>query len=341
VRRAGRDPGSLKVVSKTAGPTWPTEAVAELFKKAAGAIVGQRVDEILTAGPKLVAELRKALDGRPGRSPPLPAHGAAEGGRNGHGRSLGRTRRIGPARLAGREPLSARLAAVVGHELRAPLATALMYMGILERQIDAGVGGASLRSALAVAREELLRIERLIVRVTELQRLGRPVLRPRLVDIGRIVDATVRRALLGDPTSRVTVSAAPRGLNGWWDDAAIEQIVQNLLSNALKFGAGRPIRITVEPAAEGVRLVVRDRGIGISASDLERIFRCHVRAPVERSGGLGLGLWLVRALAEAHGGKVTVQSRLGQGSTFTVALRPLRRPSRAADEDGTPARQHA
>jgi signal transduction histidine kinase len=225
---------------------------------------------------------------------------------------------------------------VVGHELRAPLATALMYMGIVERRIEAGAGGSALRSALAVAREELLRIERLIVRVTELQRLGRPVLRPRQVDVGRVVGASVRRALFGDAAAQVKLVAAPRPMVGWWDDAAVEQIVQNLLSNALKFGAGRPIQVAVEPTSDGARVVVRDQGIGIRPADLERIFRRDVRAPVERNGGLGLGLWLVRALAEAHRGRVTVQSRPGEGSTFTVLLRPLPRPARP-DAEGDAA----
>jgi signal transduction histidine kinase len=301
----------LWLAPKDARLAWPSDTVS-LFKKAAGALAHQRVDEILSAGPRLVGELRKALAERPQRAPALKAP-----------RAPGRSHRIIRPRLHGREPLSAQLAAVVGHELRAPLATALMYMGIVDRQINGGGRGAAARAALAVAREQILRIERLVVRVTELQRLGRPVLSARMVDVGTVVTETVRRVLLGDAAAQVTVSASSRGLTDWWDDAAVEQIVQNLLSNALKFGAGRPVRVAVEPWTYGVRISVRDRGVGIRAADLERIFRCHVRAPLERSGGLGLGLWLVRSLAEAHRGRVTVQSRPGQGSTFTVVLRPL------------------
>jgi signal transduction histidine kinase len=306
-----------------------------MFKRAAGALADQRVDEIISAGPRFVAELRKALatHPRPRRSRPAKAVHAV--------RAASLAPRLTRTRLHGREPLSARLAAVVGHELRAPLATALMYMGIVERQIDAGARGAAVRSALAVAREEILRIERLIVRVTELQRLGRPVLAPRLVDAGRVVTDAVRRSMLGEAAAEVTVAAASRGLTDWWDDAAVEQIVQNLLSNALKFGAGRPVKISVEPSSFGARLVVRDKGVGIHAADLERIFRCNVRAPADRSGGLGLGLWLVRALAEAHGGRVTVQSRPGQGATFTVMLRPLPPPPPLATARNTTAAEQA
>jgi signal transduction histidine kinase len=137
------------------------------------------------------------------------------------------------------------------------------------------------------------------------------------------VRETVHRNLLGDVSAQVTLEAGPGALVPPPREGAVEQIVQNLLSNALKFGAGRPILVTVGPAPGGARISVRDQGVGISAADRERIFKRAVRSPADKSGGLGLGLWLVRQLAEAHGGKVTVRSRVRKGSTFTVTLRPL------------------
>jgi anti-sigma regulatory factor (Ser/Thr protein kinase) len=104
----------------------------------------------------------------------------------------------------------------------------------------------------------------------------------------------------------------------------VEQIVGNLLSNALKFGLGRPIRIDVKPAEYGVHISVRDHGIGVAAADQEWIFERNRHARPEEGGGLGLGLWLVRELASAHGGWVTLESRKGRGSTFTVFLRTQR-----------------
>jgi len=104
----------------------------------------------------------------------------------------------------------------------------------------------------------------------------------------------------------------------------VEQIVGNLLSNALKFGLGRPIRIEVKPAEYGVHISVRDHGIGVLPADQEWIFERNRHATPEEGGGLGLGLWLVRELASAHGGWVTVESRKGRGSTFTVFLRTQR-----------------
>jgi signal transduction histidine kinase len=214
------------------------------------------------------------------------------------------------------------IAAMVGHELRAPLATALVYLGLADQQLVAGTPAAAIRSTLTVAREEIRRIERLIARVTELQRLGRVVLCPRRADFGELVADSVQRMLLSTSAPKVTVNAR-QGLVGWWDEAAVEQIVQNLVSNAIKFGAGRPVRVTVGPVGSDARLTVSDRGVGIDPADLQRIFAFRVHSPPERAGGLGIGLWLVHKLTEAHGGRVSVQSRPGQGSTFRVVLRPL------------------
>ena len=116
---------------------------------------------------------------------------------------------------------------------------------------------------------------------------------------------------------------------GWWDDLAVEQIICNLLTNALKFGQGRPIRVAVESMLDGVRLIVQDRGVGIRAADRAAVFEQSVRAPVARSGGLGLGLWLVKKIVEGHAGQITVQSRTGQGTTFIVKLPQLRPPEPA------------
>ena len=110
-------------------------------------------------------------------------------------------------------------------------------------------------------------------------------------------------------------------MHGWWDPTAVEQIVTNLLSNALKFGQGRSVRLIVREAPAGVTISVRDQGTGIGAADRLRIFERNEHAPAAQGGGLGLGLWLVRELAMAHGGRITVQSRKGRGTTFTVLLR--------------------
>jgi two-component system, OmpR family, sensor kinase len=229
-------------------------------------------------------------------------------------------------------PTSVRVVAVVAHELRTPLAAALMYMSMLERKIDAGAAKESIRPALTVAREQIQRLERLVTRVTEFQQFGKPLVRTRFVDVGLVISETVQRALAVNRDGKVSVDVDGCGVVGWWDDGAIEQIVQNLLSNALKFGAGRPIRITahvagpIGPAGRfDLQLMVQDEGSGIDVADLARIFRPFAHAPTHRAGGLGIGLWMVHQLVTAHGGSVTVRSRPGAGATFVVTM-PERRP---------------
>jgi signal transduction histidine kinase len=232
-------------------------------------------------------------------------------------------RRARPDRSSAARGALAQMVAVVGHELRVPLATALLYIRIAEHEMHRHRTGASPLVALAAAQQELLWMEQLVIRTIELEGLGRPIMQPSLVDVGQVVYKTVQRVLLGDVGGRITMTPPRRKLIGWWDQAAVEQIVRNLLTNAVKFGGGRPVRVAVAPLPGGARVTVQDTGVGIRPEDQERIFRRFVGTRTDRSAGLGLGLWLVRELSQAHGGEVTVRSRPGKGSTFTVTLRPL------------------
>jgi signal transduction histidine kinase len=104
----------------------------------------------------------------------------------------------------------------------------------------------------------------------------------------------------------------------------VEQILSNLLSNALKYGAGKPVEVGVDASGGQARLSVRDFGIGIAPEDAARIFQRFERAVSARHyGGLGLGLYIARQLAAAHGGAIAVESQPGAGALFTVTL-PLR-----------------
>src|SRR5450631_3270733 len=211
---------------------------------------------------------------------------------------------------------------LIRHELNTPLATALLYLGIAEGSA-ADLPEGVVHSALRVARAEVQRLKTLLDTVTELECVGYATPRPRSINVGDTVRATVERLVaVRDATTVRVVTLGD--LQGWWDRSMVEQIVGNLLSNALKFGLGRPIRIDVKPAEYGVHISVRDHGLGISASDQEWIFERNVHAKPEEGGGLGLGLWLVRELASAHGGWVTLEGRKGRGSTFTVFLRTQR-----------------
>ncbi len=126
--------------------------------------------------------------------------------------------------------------------------------------------------------------------------------------------------------------AIEEGVSARCDPTAVEQILENLLSNAIRFGLGRPVEVSLASDGELARLSVRDEGVGISDCDQALIFeRFHRSRRAKDNGGFGVGLWVARQLARAMRGEISVSSRRGAGSAFTVRL-PLR-PSGADHAD--------
>ncbi|HEX8953404.1 MAG TPA: ATP-binding protein, partial [Polyangia bacterium] len=115
---------------------------------------------------------------------------------------------------------------------------------------------------------------------------------------------------------------ADRPVVGFWDRTRLEQVVTNLVTNAMKFGAGQPIEIAVGAADHRASLAVTDHGIGIPPDQQALIFDRFQRGGVSSRhyAGLGLGLHIVRQIVEAHHGAIAVASTPGRGSTFTVTL---------------------
>jgi signal transduction histidine kinase len=108
------------------------------------------------------------------------------------------------------------------------------------------------------------------------------------------------------------------------DELRLEQVLQNLLQNALKYSPeSQPIAVRVERRSESAVVAVTDRGIGIPAAALPRLFGRFYRAPnaeAQQIGGMGVGLYVVKEIVTLHGGEVAVESAEGQGSTFTISL---------------------
>ncbi len=223
-----------------------------------------------------------------------------------------------PDRLSER-PSFEQLVSLLGHELRSPLAAALVQVEVplANPRLDEAT-----RRALARARSQIVGLDRVVAHLVSLHTDGGLCLRREPADFGAIVEELVERIGVVAPETRGRIrTRIERRLHGAWDRVAVERIVENLISNALKFGDQREIDVEVDRARLGARLRVRDEGIGIAPEHHARIFERFVRVVPPRSyGGLGLGLWVVRRLAEAHGGRVAVESQLGAGTTFEVLL---------------------
>ncbi|WP_437967233.1 GAF domain-containing sensor histidine kinase [Sorangium sp. So ce260] len=215
---------------------------------------------------------------------------------------------------------------VASHELKTPIATLLLQITSLER-LQRAAGSMPLKEIapklgnLERQGKKLLKLVEQLLDATQLLS-GRLELERAPVDLAQTVRDVVGRLLEGiaDVAPEVEIRAdGPVICEG--DGFRIEQVVVNLLSNAWKFGRGAPVEISVDRCDSAARLVVRDRGIGIAPADHARIFQQFERAvSVRNYGGLGLGLWLTRQLVERMRGRISVQSELDAGSTFTVEL---------------------
>lgn len=208
---------------------------------------------------------------------------------------------------------------IVSHELKTPLTG-------LQLQLDRllAEGDPRVRPKLQVAANSSLRLATLIESLLEVSRIatGRFELRATPGDLRDIVRETIDtfQTLAARVGSPVTLRADDP-LDGEWDHVRVAQIVVNLLQNALKYGAGHPIEVSLTRTGEDVELAVRDHGPGIDPVHLPRIFDRFERATSMRHyGGLGIGLFVVREIALAHGGDVDATNCAGGGARIVVRL---------------------
>ncbi|MDA7416596.1 hybrid sensor histidine kinase/response regulator [Xenophilus arseniciresistens] len=225
---------------------------------------------------------------------------------------------------------------MVSHELRTPLNTLLLESQLRKLHLARGHSASfTPQKLLEMAERDQRQIQsmvRLIDDMLDVTRLrnGRLSMKPQPCDLavlaGRVVDTLRQQA----ESAGVALSLdAPAPVHGVWDEFRLEQVLTNLLTNALRYGGGEPVHVQVDSIDGLARMQVRDRGQGIAPEDQARIFGQFERAHGDRSpvAGLGLGLFITREIVQAHGGRIEVQSQLGEGSTFTVTL-PREAPPR-------------
>ena len=228
-----------------------------------------------------------------------------------------------------REAVKARDAflTMAAHELRTPLASLALHAELLAR--SAGRSPPPMPADMALRAQKMIgqtrRLGHLVDQLLDVSRIsaGRLELEPEEVELGTIVEEVVSRfeEELSRVGSAIQVESTGPPVIGRWDPMRIDQVVTNLVGNAIKYGEGRPICIRIELSRDRAWLAVRDQGIGIAPDQQKLLFQRFARAAGrDAPGGIGLGLWIARQLVDAHGGSIRIESALGEGSSFIVEL---------------------
>ncbi|MBS1962373.1 MAG: HAMP domain-containing histidine kinase, partial [Bdellovibrionales bacterium] len=220
---------------------------------------------------------------------------------------------------------------IASHELKTPLTSLHLQLQTMSRALkkpemsdEAKI--ARLGKGLAVCEKQSGKLAALLDELLDLTRirLGKLTLNKERTDLTAISrDVTERfREEAKRSGSELRHVEGDEPVVGNWDPTRLDQVVTNLVSNAIKYGNGRPAEIRIsKPGGNAARIEIRDEGMGIPPDMLDKIFQRFERAVEGDSiSGLGLGLYITRQIVEAHGGAITVESRVNGGSIFRVDL---------------------
>ncbi|HEY8553697.1 MAG TPA: PAS domain-containing protein [Burkholderiales bacterium] len=216
---------------------------------------------------------------------------------------------------------------IASHELKTPLTAISLQAQIIRRAIQPNAPANAIERVPALVDQmdrQVRRLARLVDDMLDISRLalGKLALHREAFDLAELAREIVERMAPEITVIGSTLSLdAPEPVVGHWDRFRIDQVLVNLLTNAARYGEGKPIEVTVRGSAALALLAVRDHGRGIAREDQDRIFQRFERVASEATpGGLGLGLFIVRQILELHEGTIRVESALGEGSAFIVEL---------------------
>lgn len=209
--------------------------------------------------------------------------------------------------------------AMVSHELQTPLTSLKGYAQFMQRRETYSA------KAVDTILSQVNRLERLIGDLLALTRLesGRLELRRAPLDLVALVRSSVEQAAQLSADHHVSLDVPAEPLTGCWDQDRLTQILDNLLTNAIKYSpGGGEIRVRVEDLADEAQVTISDNGVGIPPEALPYLFQRFYRVsnPHTNAQGLGLGLYITKALVDAHGGQIRAESTVGQGTTISFTL---------------------
>ncbi len=221
--------------------------------------------------------------------------------------------------------------AAASHELRNPIHSLQLQLLAITRRVEREAAPELewVHARLATAARQLSRLTALVDTLLDVSRIasGRLPLVLEDVDLAEVVADAFERL---EASEQAPITTTLQNVVGRWDRLRLDQVVTNLVSNALKYGEGRPIEIVVTADEERARFEVTDHGIGIAPHHQERVFERFERAVSDRRyAGFGLGLWITSRIVKEFGGTLSLRSELGVGSTFIVEL--PRKPKLEAD----------
>ena len=228
--------------------------------------------------------------------------------------------------------------ATVAHELRNPVAPLIFQIRLAIEKTEQLAAAKQhvphdwVERQFRSVEQRLHRLLETLDRLLDVSRLssGRVDLQPEPVNLAGAVREIVSSFEAELAAAQCSVTLEERSApTGSWDRIRLEQIFRNLLSNAVRFGAGSPIEVSIDGDTDFAILQVRDHGVGIAPDQQARIFERFERGSEQRSGGFGIGLWIVKNICAAMGGTISVESTLGEGACFTVML--PKHPDGAAD----------
>ena len=217
---------------------------------------------------------------------------------------------------------------IVAHEVRTPLNGLILETQLrkmhLARENAAAFTLDKMHAMVDRDERQIKSLIRLIEDMLDVSRIrtGKLSIRPSRFDLSALVRGLLQNFAPQIDAAESSVSLdADEPIEGYWDEFRIEQVISNLLTNALRYGAKSPIAVKVYSENGQARVEVQDQGIGIGEENQKRIFQQFERVTAKHAvAGLGLGLFISEQIVTAHGGTITVESRIGEGALFRVCL---------------------